>query len=222
VAAGDATLLVQFADRIDPTINQRAIVLAQAIREAAVPGVLDVVSTYRSVAIHFDPLRTDCDAVVARVEAEAPRANAVEAPITDPVRVPVCYAGECGPDLASVAAFAGISEAEAIRLHTSRTYRVFMLGFLPGFTYMGTVDPRIAMPRLAAPRVQVPAGSVGIAGFQTGIYPRSTPGGWRIVGRTPIQPFEPGRPEPFMFKPGAAVQFYAIAPEEFDRFEPAD
>jgi KipI family sensor histidine kinase inhibitor len=135
--------------------------------------------------------------------------------------VPVCYGGELGPDLDAVAAFAGIGQDEVVRLHTSRTYRVFMLGFLPGFTYMGTVDERIAVPRLADPRSSVQAGSVGIAGFQTGIYPASTPGGWRIVGRTPIKPFDLHRAEPFMFKPGDAVEFYAINPVEYSRFESA-
>ena len=138
-----------------------------------------------------------------------------------PIRVPVCYAGEFGPDLADVAAFGGITEAETVRLHTSRTYRVFMLGFSPGFTYMGSVDGRIAAPRLPAPRVRVPAGSVGIAGVQTGIYPAPTPGGWQIVGRTPLKPFDLERPEPFLFKPGDAVQFYAIEPSEYARLQNA-
>jgi inhibitor of KinA len=135
--------------------------------------------------------------------------------------VPVCYAGEFGPDLAEVAAFAAVSEAEAVRLHTSRMYRVFMLGFVPGFAYMGIVDAHIAAPRLSTPRVRVPAGSVGIAGVQTGIYPVSTPGGWRIIGRTPLKPFDLSRREPALFKPGDAVQFYAIDPEEYARFEGA-
>ena len=133
--------------------------------------------------------------------------------------MPVCYSGEFGPDLADVAAFGGITEAETVRLHTSRTYRVFMLGFSPGFTYMGSVDGRIAAPRLSAPRVRVPAGSVGIAGVQTGIYPAPTPGGWQIVGRTPLKPFDLERPEPFLFKPGDAVQFYAIEPSEYARLQ---
>ena len=235
VAAGDAALLVEFADRIDPVINGMAIALAQAIQAAGIAGVRDVAPTYRSVAIYFDPLRTDVAALMARVERDAATVRPAESCTGDgspsetrppygnpsPVRVPVCYGGEFGPDLGDVAAFAGVSEAEAIRLHSTRTYRVFMLGFMPGFAYMGTVDARIAAPRLPTPRVRVAAGSVGIAGVQTGIYPVSTPGGWRIVGRTPFKPFDLAREQPFLFNPGDAVEFYAIEPAEYARFENA-
>jgi inhibitor of KinA len=226
VAAGDAALLVEFADRIDRAINGLAVALAEAIQAAGIAGVRDVAPTYRSVAIYFDPLRTDYDALVARVEAwctgdGSPSETRPPYENPSPVRVPVCYGGEFGSDLADVAAFAGVSESEAIRLHSTRTYRVFMLGFMPGFAYMGTVDARIAAPRLPTPRVRVPDGSVGIAGLQTGIYPASTPGGWRIVGRTPLKLFDLAREQPFLFKPGDAVQFYAIEPAEYARFENA-
>ena len=235
VAAGDAAFIVELENRIDPVVNETAIALATAIQSAALSGVRDVLPTYRSVAIHFDPLRTDYDALVARVNTwmgeGSPYLQGTRplygdpspVPYGDPspVRVPVCYAGEFGPDLADVAAFAAVSEAEAVRLHTSRIYRVFMLGFMPGFAYMGIVDEHIAAPRLSTPKVRVPAGSVGIAGVQTGIYPVSTPGGWRIIGRTPLKPFDLSRAEPVLFKPGDAVQFYAIDPGEYARFESA-
>ena len=217
VSAGDAAIVVQFEDRIDPVVNGTAIALARAIQSAGVAGVRDVVPTYRSVAVYFDPLQTDYDALIARVEREGSTAVPAKPEQADPIRVPVCYAGEFGPDLSEVAAFAGVSEGEAIRLHTSRTYRVFMLGFVPGFGYMGTVDERIAAPRRVVPRVRVPPGSVGIAGAQTGIYPVATPGGWQIVGRTTLRPFDPGRAEPFLFKPGDAVKFYAIDRAEYAR-----
>jgi inhibitor of KinA len=135
-----------------------------------------------------------------------------------PVRIPVCYDAELGPDLAAVASFAGVSEADVVRVHTGATYRVFMLGFVPGFAYLGTVDERIAMPRRAAPRVRVPAGSVGIAGAQTGVYPAETPGGWQLIGRTPLKPFDPLREDPFLMKSGDAVQFFAIDRAEYDRW----
>ncbi|HVH25616.1 MAG TPA: 5-oxoprolinase subunit PxpB [Vicinamibacterales bacterium] len=221
VPAGDSALLVQLDDRLDSAINDLAIAIARAVRTSGFAGVRDVTSTYRSVAIYFDPLRTDYSTLVDGVTAAAAIAPRTSPTVSQPIRVPVCYGGELGPDLDAVAAFAGIGQDEVIRLHTSRTYRVFMLGFLPGFTYMGTVDERIAVPRLADPRSNVQAGSVGIAGFQTGIYPASTPGGWRIVGRTPIKPFDLHRAEPFMFKPGDAVEFYAIKPVEYSRFESA-
>jgi inhibitor of KinA len=227
VAAGDAQVMVQFAERIDPLVNAIVVATAAAIRAAALPGVRDVVPTYRSVGVHFDPLHTDCDALFARVEREAlaactedgssRRAGSRPYGGPSPVRVPVCYGGEYGPDLPHVAAFAGTSEAEAVQLHASRLYRVYMLGFMPGFAYMGAVDDRIAAPRLSTPRTHVPVGSVGIAGLQTGIYPASTPGGWQIIGRTPLRPFDLMRERPFLFEPGDAVEFYAIDPAEFAR-----
>jgi inhibitor of KinA len=219
VPAGDSALLVELAERLDATINELAIAIARAIRTAGFTGVRDVTSTYRSVAVYFDPLRTDYGMLVEGVTAAAAGAPQISPTVPQPIRVPVCYGGEFGPDLEAVAAFAGIGQDEVIQLHTSRIYRVFMLGFLPGFTYMGTVDERIAAPRLADPRSNVQTGSVGIAGLQTGIYPASTPGGWRIVGRTPVRPFDLHRAEPFMFKPGHAVEFHAINSAEYHRFE---
>ena len=215
VAAGDSVFVVEFDERIDPAVNASAIALADAIQSAQLTGVRDVVPTYRSVAIYFDPLRTAADVLVARVDVEAARAisAAVESP--PPLRIPVCYGGEFGPDLGEVARFARLSESDVIALHTAVTYRVFMLGFVPGFAYLGIVDPRIAAPRHAAPRVRVPAGSVGIAGEQTGIYPSETPGGWQLIGRTAIKPYDPSRPAPFLMKAGDAVQFYAVDASEF-------
>jgi KipI family sensor histidine kinase inhibitor len=220
VPAGDSALLVQLADRLDPGINQLAITIARTIKASGFAGVRDVTSTFKSVAIYFDPLRTDYAALVQGVTAAASAAPQGSPTVSQsPTRVPVCYGGELGPDLDAVAAFAGMGREEVIHLHTSRTYRVFMLGFLPGFPYMGPVDERIAAPRLTDPRSKVSAGSVGIAGFQTGIYPAATPGGWRIVGRTPVRPFDLHRPDPFMFKPGDSVEFYAIDSAEYSRIE---
>jgi inhibitor of KinA len=129
----------------------------------------------------------------------------------------VCYGGDLGPDLESVAARAKLTADEVVRLHAGRTYRVFMLGFVAGFAYMGIVDDRIAVPRHSSPRVRVPLGSVGIAGVQTGIYPAETPGGWQLIGRTPVKPFDPSRAEPFLLKAGDAVEFYAIDRAQYDR-----
>ncbi len=217
VPAGDSVLVVEFEERIDPVVNAKTIACAEAIQTAAIAGVRDVVPTYRPVAVYFDPLRTDTDALLERIahdaEAAVPAARAEQPPI----RIPVCYGGELGPDLAQVASFATLAEDEVIRLHTAAIYRVFMLGFVPGFAYLGLVDQRIATPRHATPRVRVPQGSVGIAGVQTGIYPAETPGGWQLIGRTPVKPFDATRAEPFLMKAGDAVQFYAIDRAEYDR-----
>jgi inhibitor of KinA len=216
VAAGDSAIVVEFEERIDPAVNARTIAFAEAIQAANLPGVRDVVPTYRSTAIYFDPLRTDSVALMACIEREAVRPSVLEASTAAPVRIPVCYGGELGPDLEAVAAFAKAAVDEVVRLHASAVYRVFMLGFVPGFAYLGIVNERIAMARRSTPRVRVPAGSVGIAGVQTGIYPAETPGGWQLIGRTPLKPFDPSRANPFLMKAGDAVQFYPIDRREYD------
>jgi inhibitor of KinA len=161
VLVGDATALVEFEERIDPVVNARAVATAEVLRSASIAGVRDVVPTYRSVAVYFDPLLTDHRGLMRRL-GEAAEA-AMEPPLADGggharIRVPVCYGDDFGPDLKDIAAFADASEADVIEIHTSRTYRVFMLGFMPGFAYMGMVDSRIAVPRREAPRVRVPRG----------------------------------------------------------------
>lgn len=217
VPAGDSALVVEFEERIDPDVNARAIAVAESVQQASIDGVRDVVPTYRSVAVFFDPLRTNYDGLVHVLEREAasPAPHALQS--REPVRIPVCYGGDLGPDLAAVAAFASMSEEEVVALHAGGAYRVFMLGFVPGFAYMGIVDPRIAMPRHLSPRVRVPVGSVGIAGVQTGVYSAETPGGWRLIGRSPIKPFDAGRREPFLLKAGDAVRFYAVDRAEYER-----
>jgi inhibitor of KinA len=209
VPAGDSAVIVEFADRVDAVVNARAVRLAAAVRAAALAGVRDVVPTFRSVAVYFDPLKTDLTALGVRLADEARRPP--EEPISSSVvSIPVTYGGTSGPDLADVARFAGISEADVVAIHTGCTYRVFMLGFIPGFAYLGTVDARIAAPRRSTPRIRVPAGSVGIAGVQTGIYPSDSPGGWQLVGRTTVRPFDRSRPDPFLLKAGDSVRFYSV------------
>jgi KipI family sensor histidine kinase inhibitor len=203
--AGDSAWLVELGTTIDPVVNARAIAMAAALRAGTVPGVRDIVPTYCSVAVYFDPLTTD----LARLHAAIERA-AVASPALAPERVveiPIVYGGKDGPDLAAVAGFAGLSEDEVAVRHSSVPYRVYMLGFLPGFAYMGTVDARIAAPRHPSPRARVVAGAVGIAGGQTGVYPMESPGGWQIIGRTPVRVFDPSRTAPALFAAGDTVKF---------------
>jgi KipI family sensor histidine kinase inhibitor len=206
--AGDSALLLELDAVIDPAVNERAIAIAAAVAAEHRGGVRDVVPTYRSVAVHFDPLIADVDALreSLRRAADAPALASVGAL----VEVPVAYGGENGPDLDEVAAFASMSPAAVIERHCAVEYRVFMLGFLPGFAYMGTVDGAIAAPRKATPRTRIPAGSVGIAGKQTGIYPRQSPGGWQLIGRTGARVFDPSREPASLFAPGDRVKFVAV------------
>lgn len=214
--AGDSALVVDYPPRIDPRINDRAAALARTLRRRWAAIVRDVVVGYRTVTVYFDPLGVDSrwleDEIRAidRETAAAPGAGRA-------IEVPVCYEGELAPDLAEVAAFAACSPEDVIGMHLARVYRVYVIGFVPGFAYLAEVDPRIARPRRPTPRVAVPAGSVAIAGPQTGIYPSSTPGGWNIIGRTPVRPFDPARPEPCLFRPGDTVRFVRITRDEFDR-----
>lgn len=212
IPAGDAAVVVEFEERIDRAINARAIAMAEALGASRQPGIRDIVPTFRSVAIYFDPLLTDQNRLIDRIRDLGRTVRPTASGTPAPIPVPVWYGGEFGPDLADVARFAGATKDEVVRLHTATAYRVFMLGFVPGFAYMGLVHPRIAAPRRTTPRTRVPAGSVAIAGAQTGIYPTETPGGWQIIGRTPTKPFDLARSPACLFKAGDTIRFYAVDP----------
>jgi KipI family sensor histidine kinase inhibitor len=211
--AGDSALLVEWDAVIDPGVNAAAIALAHGLRSAAAPGIRDVVPAYRSVAVYFDPLTTAPDDVRALVSACSGRVHAVE---SRRVEIPVSYDGDHAPDLADVAAHSGLSVSEVVARHTGVDYRVFMLGFLPGFAYLGTLDHALAMPRLATPRTRIPAGSVGIAGRQTGVYPMASPGGWRLIGRTGVRMFDPGRQPASYLAAGDTVRFVPVPASQID------
>lgn len=217
IEAGDSALTLEIGARpsstlyasIDADVNARAIAIARSVRQHAMSGVRDVVATFRSVTVFFDPLSTDVAGVAGALH-EAAAATPPECSGRT-IDVPVIYGGRDGPDLAQVAAFAGCRPATVIERHAARAYRVFMLGFLPGFAYMAPVDDTIAAPRHATPRLRVPAGSVGIAGVQTGVYPRDSPGGWQIIGRTAVKLFDPGAVPPALLAPGDHVRFVPTA-----------
>jgi inhibitor of KinA len=218
-ASGDSLLLVELEPRLAPEINMRAVALADALRSAQLAGVRDVVPSYAAVGVHVDPLRLDL-AALERAVAEAWDVGPPErADAGRLVEIPVCYGGEYGPDLDEVAAFARCSADDVVRWHSEIVYRVYMLGFLPGFAYLGVVDEIIAVPRRAAPRAAVPAGSVGIAGRQTGVYPSESPGGWHLVGRTPWRMFDAGRPRPSLLDAGDRVRFVPVAAGQWSLFE---
>ena len=216
-AAGDSALVAEFPGRIDPEINDRASALAQRLRWRWGGILRDVVVGYCTVTVYFDPLQVDAPWLESEIQAAAGPARQATRTDRAVVDVPVCYEGDLAPDLDDVARFGGCSPDEVVALHTNRTYRVYMLGFIPGFAYLAEVDPRIAAPRRAAPRTEVPAGAVAIAGGQTGIYPAVTPGGWNIIGRTRKKPYDPGRPVPFLFGVGDEVRFRAVSRAEFEQ-----
>jgi KipI family sensor histidine kinase inhibitor len=215
VPLGEQGLTVEFGESIDLRTNELVLSFAAAVELATIPGVMEVVPTYRSATIYFNPLLADRASLTERVHALL--AETTREPLRPPTthRIPVFYGGNTGPDLTEVAERARLTCAEVIALHASVIYRVYMLGFSPGFPYLGTVPDRIATPRLSTPRKLVTEGSVGIAGAQTGIYPQDSPGGWRIIGRTPVRLFSLIRPKPFLLAPGDRVQFVPIDEKEF-------
>ncbi len=208
---GDAMLLVEFEPVIDPLVNERVIALAQRIRDRRARGIQDVAPGYCTIGVHFDPLHTDLSALEHAIEHEARQLGSVERlPDRAAIEIPVRYGGEWGPDLDAVAAHAGCSADEVIARHSGRTYRVYMLGFVPGFAYMGRVDASIVMARHRVPRERVPAGSVGIAGEQTGVYPIESPGGWQLIGRTTMAMFDAEHTPPSLVAPGDFVRFVPL------------
>ena len=210
-AAGDTALEIRLPERLDPAVNAWCVACARALAQDLGAAQRDVVIGYCSVTVYFDPLRADQAWVEDRIHAVAAAVRAEDRVTGGVVEVPVCYGGEYGPDLPAVAEFAGCSMEEVVARHTGREYRVYLVGFVPGFAYMAEVDATIAAPRRASPRTAVPAGSVAIAGGQTGIYPAVTPGGWNIIGRTALAPYDPSRREPFLFHPGDRVRFTPTA-----------
>jgi KipI family sensor histidine kinase inhibitor len=208
--AGDSLVMLELGATIDPHLHARVVQLAAALSAASLPGVTDVVPAYGTIGIHFQPLVTDLarlQVTVRRIDASLP-----DVPVTGGHlhEIPVHYGGDDGPDLADVAAWAGCSEDAVVARHSEVDYRVYVLGFVPGFAYLGTVDPRIAAPRRRVPRELVPAGSVGIAGAQSGIYPSSTPGGWQLIGRTSTVLFDQRRTPGALLAPGDRVRFIPV------------
>ena len=205
--AGDQAVLVELGDSISPTLNLQVRRFCAAVQRAAIPGIVDLHPAYASVLIRFDPLRLRRQALLARVAQALAELDVVELPPARRIELPVCYGGRAGPDLEHVAAHSGLSPAEVVEQHAAATYLVYFLGFAPGFAYLGGLPAVLQTPRLATPRPLVPAGSVGIAGRQTGVYPLTIPGGWRLIGQTPRVLFDPLRTPRALLQPGDEVRF---------------
>ena len=212
VPAGDSAILIELGSEVDPEISSMVFTLTDLIRDAGLNSDLEVLPTYRSVLVYYDPLVCSYaemfDAVNGAVEGLAEPTNLNSS--LKIVEIPVVYGGDDGPDLHFVADHAGMTEDAVIELHSGTDYRVYMLGFSPGFPYLGGLDERIAAPRLKTPRVLVPAGSVGIAELQTGVYPNAGPGGWRIIGRTSVTLFDVNSSTPSLITPATKVRFIPV------------
>ncbi len=207
---GDGAILLTFADAFDLATNRYIHQLAAALKAQQNPAILDLVPAYTTLLIHFNPLQLSHAEARQWVQQQLTAIPADALPAAQLVEIPVVYGGTHGMDLDDMAQHLGFAPAEIIALHSHADYHVAMMGFTPGFAYLSGLDALLAMPRLATPRTCIPAGAVGIAGNQTGIYPLASPGGWRLIGRTPAKLFDPARTPPFLISPGDVVRFIPI------------
>jgi len=207
---GDSALLVELGDKIDSVINQRVHALNAFLQTKNIAGIVETVPAYCTLLIHYDPLILTFDQVTLWVRDKLTQVDDSLNRKPRQLEVPTRYSGASGPDLEAVAVSKGISAADVVRIHSEREYTVYMMGFTPGFPYLGTLDERLIMPRLETPRTLVKAGTVAIAGSQTGIYPLDSPGGWHLIGWTPLKLFDPTRESPFLFSPGDIIKFIPL------------
>ena len=215
--AGDRGLLVEYGDAIDPAINRKVRSVAISMGKETPAGVVEFIPTYRSIIIIYDPSFTDSSQLKEALLSLEQRLLEIEIPPPETVEIPVCYGTNFGPDIEFVAHSHNITEEELIRIHSEPRYQIYMIGFTPGFPFLGGLSEQLHTPRLSTPRTLVPAGSVGIANGQTGIYPIDSPGGWQLIGRTPMKLFDPQRKNPFLLKAGDMLQFKPISAGEYNR-----
>ncbi len=216
---GDRSLLVELGDRISPDVNREVRELFVILDRNPVKGVLETIPAYRSLLIIYDPLITNSMLLQHQIEDLQKKSEVIDIPEPKTVEIPVAYGGEFGPDLEWVARYHKTSTEEVIRLHTGTSYQVYMIGFTPGFPYMGELPERLATPRRQTPRTTIPEGSVAIAQRQTGIYPVESPGGWHILGRTPMKLFDPLQIPPTLLEMGDLVRFFSIKEVEFNQWQ---
>ena len=216
---GDSAILIEFPKTISPEINGKITSLAHLIKEQHIEGVMDMIPAFCSLLIHYDPRVISYGKLLNRVNKIMKLNLDMKSKTKKVYEIPVCYGGEYGPDLEFVAKNAGLSIEEVIKIHSSKDYLIYMLGFLPGFSYLGGLDERIHTPRLANPRIKISAGSVGIGGAQTGIYPLESPGGWQLIGKTPVKTYDSDRKVPVLFEAGDYIRFVPISEAEFEKIE---
>lgn len=219
LTAGDSSLLIEFGDEISPEINKKITATVQLMKAQQIEGVVDLIPAFCSLLINYDPRIITYENLQKRMEDLVKLDATAEQASKKIIEIPVCYGGEYGPDIENIAELAGLSVEEVIRIHSSRDYLIYMLGFLPGFAYLGGLEECLHTPRLANPRIKINAGSVGIGGSQTGIYPLDSPGGWQLLGMTPVTVYDPLREVPILYEAGEYIRFVPVDEAEYKRIK---
>lgn len=217
--AGDSALNLEFARIITPETSTSIRLAADNLNADPIKGITELVPTFCSLMVCYDPLVIGFDELSYRLRSKLHDLEDSRVTTRKIIEIPVCYGGEFGPDMQTVVAHTGLPEKEIIEIHTAPDYLIDMLGFLPGFAYLGGLDSRLHTPRLAEPRTRLEAGSVGIGGSQTGIYPLPSPGGWQIIGRSPLRPYDPDRENPILYAAGEYIRFKPISADEYSAIE---
>lgn len=217
--AGDSAVNLEFSDTISPETSELIRVVANTLKTNPIKGITELLPTFCSLMVCYNPLIISFDELVESLRKRVRHIDIQHETIKVVIEIPVCYGSDFGPDLGYVAQHANLSEQEVVAIHSGQDYIIDMLGFLPGFAYLGGLDKRIHTPRLAVPRTVIEAGSVGIGGAQTGIYPLPSPGGWQLIGRTPLRPYDPDREKPILYEAGQYIRFVPITPEEYSAIE---
>ena len=217
--AGDAALVVEFGDIIDENVNAQVHALARKIEEQHIEGIMEVVPTFRSVLVQYDVFVCSYSQIRDVVHSLADTLNVLDKTAKKIVKIPCCYGARFGQDLSDMEKLTGLDRDEIIAIHSATDYKIYMLGFLPGFVYLGGLDKRIEVPRLKTPRVKIRKGAVGIGGNQTGIYPMDSPGGWQLMGLTPVKTYDPDREVPILVEAGDYIRFVPVDRAEYDRIK---
>jgi inhibitor of KinA len=217
IPSGDSALIIKTGDDISEATNREVRKLLTRLEQEDIPGIVDFIPSYNELMICYDPLKCLYDDLIKRIHDLENDIEKISLKDNPAIGIPVLYGGESGPDLGVVAGHNNLSEDEVIKIHSSGTYLVYMLGFTPGFCYLGGMDPCIATPRRHDPRIRIAAGSVGIADNQTGIYPLESPGGWQLIGKTPLRLFDQYRTPEFLIEAGDKIRFYPVGMEEFEK-----
>ena len=219
LAAGDSSVSVEFGNEISPEINRQIRAFKIAVEKSGIPGIVETVPTYRSLLVNYKPEVIRFQDLTKEFEGLLGSLGSIVIPPPEVIEIPVLYGGEMGPDIENVAKHNNKTVEEVIKIHTSEEYLIYMLGFIAGFPYLGGMDERIVCPRLQTPRTKIPAGAVGIGGKQTGIYPLASPGGWQLIGRTPLRLFDPAGGGKLPYAAGDRIRFVPISPEKFETIQ---